>query len=131
MTSFLHLVEFGCTHGLYISDHLMRSSLLRSLATRAATSQWGSRFHQLTLGEAARFASLSPRRIRSLLNVTLIACWMGVVQLKSIGQGGLCAVKLPKVQSLDGQKYLIVQCNCVVQNAAASLCAAGGSWNGH
>ena len=50
----------------------------------------------MTLGEAGRFASLSPRRIRSLLNVTLIACWMGVVQLKSIGQGGLCAVKLQK-----------------------------------
>ena len=50
----------------------------------------------MTLGEAGRFASLSPRRIRSLLNVTLIACWMGLVQLKSIGQPGLLAVKLQK-----------------------------------
>lgn len=99
---------------------------------RASGARGSTRW--MTLGEAGRFASLSPRRIRSLLNVTLIACWNMLDGCSSVevnwSRRTTCS-KVAKVQSLDGQKYLIVQCNCVVQNAADSLCAAGGSWNGH
>lgn len=131
VTSFLFLLELGCTHGLYISDHLMRSSLLCSLATRAATSQWGSRFHQMNdLGWSWEICIIVSKKNQKLVECDVDSMLDGSSSVEVNWSTRTTCSKVAKVQSLDGQKYLIVQCNCVVQNAAASLCAAGGSWNG-